>query len=134
MLLDAHPPDDDPVHAQRAERENVQNTDRHVRDDHVDDPPRRGKRRREGHHRERNERGTHRQHRPQHEVELRGRSGERFFLDEVLEAIRDRLKQAERTDAIRAKPVLYERGNPPFGERRVGDGQHHQAEHDGDLE
>ena len=125
---------DEPVHPERAQREDVQDPDRDVGDDHVDRPEGRRQRCGERDHREKDQRGCHGQHGAQDEEQTIGRARLRLFLEEVLDPVRDGLQEPERPDPVRAHAILDPGAHASLRERRVHDGQHEDREDRGHLE
>src|SRR5712672_3658802 len=60
--------------------------------------------------------------------------GNDVFLDEQLDAIRDRLKKPERPDAVRAVTVLNATQDFSLEDRDEREERHKYAEHRGDLD
>jgi hypothetical protein len=102
----------------------------------VDEPPqgRQGEikmdrqRGRERNHRLREHGGRERQHRREEEQHALGLSRHGLFLHDVLDSVRQRLKETERPDAVGAQPVLMECALPPL----PPDDQHHPDLDDGE--
>jgi hypothetical protein len=104
VLVRARPPGDhDPEHAERREGEQEEDPDRHVGDHHRHHPPRRRERRGERDHREGHQRrddGEHRREREEDPVRL---ARVRLLLEDVLQPVGDRLRDAPGTHAVRAE-------------------------------
>ncbi len=114
--------DDHAVHLDRGDRHDQQQAGVHVGQRHVGA---------EGDRHPGRERGHDGHHRAQHEQALAGRRGLDDFLGEQLQAVGQRLQQAERAHAVGAVAHLHEAQQLALPEREVGH-RAHERRHDGD--